>query len=125
LRLNRRLAPDVYLDAAPLRISAHGFSIGGDKGLVVDWPVVMRRLDERAMLEHAIAAGQIAVAPLPSDHANTRGCHNDQWRPSVVILVPIARGSGVLDIDQTIAEIRLTMHKLESALIALGKAQQP
>jgi aminoglycoside phosphotransferase family enzyme len=60
LRLNRRLAPDVYLDTAPLRISAHGFSIGGDKGLVVDWLVVMRRLDERAMLDHAIAAGQIA-----------------------------------------------------------------
>ena len=52
-RLNRRLAPDVYLDVAPLQIS----SIGGENGLVADWLVVMRRLDERAMLEHAIAAG--------------------------------------------------------------------
>jgi uncharacterized protein len=59
LRLNRRLAPDVYLDVIPLRISAHGFSIGGGKGLVADWLVVMRRLDERAMLEHAIAMRQI------------------------------------------------------------------
>jgi uncharacterized protein len=60
LRLNRRLAPDVYLDVAPLRITADGLSVGGEKGLVVDWLVVMRRLDERAMLEHAIAAGRIA-----------------------------------------------------------------
>jgi aminoglycoside phosphotransferase family enzyme len=43
-----------------LGISAHGFSIGGDKGLVVDWLVVMHRLDERAMLEHAIAVRRIA-----------------------------------------------------------------
>jgi aminoglycoside phosphotransferase family enzyme len=60
LRLNRRLAPDVYLDVAPLRLSAHGFAIGGERGLVVDWLVVMHRLDERAMLEHAIAAGRTA-----------------------------------------------------------------
>ena len=57
LRLNRRLAPDVYLDLAPLRMSGCGFSIGGEKGLVVDWLVLMRRLDERSMLEHAIVAG--------------------------------------------------------------------
>jgi hypothetical protein len=44
---------------------------------------------------------------------------------AMVILAPIARGSGVFDIGQTIAEIRLTMHKLEPALIALGKARQP
>jgi uncharacterized protein len=61
LRLNRRLAPDVYLDLAPLRMSGCGFSIGGEKGLVVDWLVLMRRLDERAMLEHAIVAGRIAA----------------------------------------------------------------
>jgi uncharacterized protein len=60
LRLNRRLASDVYLDVAPLKLSAHGFSVGGEKGLVVDWLVVMRRLDEGAMLEHAIAVGRIA-----------------------------------------------------------------
>jgi aminoglycoside phosphotransferase family enzyme len=60
LRLNRRLAPDVYLDVAPLKISADGLSIGSENGLIVDWLVVMRRLDERATLEHAIAAGRIA-----------------------------------------------------------------
>lgn len=45
LRLNRRLAPDVYLGVAPLRIGPEGLSIGGT-GRVVDWLVEMRRLDE-------------------------------------------------------------------------------
>jgi aminoglycoside phosphotransferase family enzyme len=53
LALNRRLAPDVYEDVVPLRRSARGLSLGG-AGDVVDWLVAMRRLDERATLEHAI-----------------------------------------------------------------------
>jgi hypothetical protein len=44
---------------------------------------------------------------------------------AIVVLAPIARSIGVLDIDRTIAEIRLAMHKLESALMALSKGRQP
>ena len=58
LRLNRRLAPDVYLAVEPLTAApaqacsgAHaGLSLGGP-GPIVDWVVVMRRLDERETLE--------------------------------------------------------------------------
>jgi aminoglycoside phosphotransferase family enzyme len=50
LRLNRRLAPDVYLGVVQLALSEGGLSIGGD-GEVVDWLVVMRRLDEASVLE--------------------------------------------------------------------------
>jgi aminoglycoside phosphotransferase family enzyme len=53
LALNRRLAPDVYDDVVALAQSSHGLSIGGP-GEPVDWLVAMRRLDERATLEHAI-----------------------------------------------------------------------
>lgn len=58
LRLNRRLAGDVYVDVTPLTEARHGFSIAGS-GAVVDWLVVMRRLDERRTLDHAIAAAQV------------------------------------------------------------------
>ncbi len=51
--LNRRLAPDVYLGFVPLTCSSSGFAIGGT-GPVVDWLVVMRRLDETATLEAAL-----------------------------------------------------------------------
>lgn len=51
--LNRRLAPDVYLGVVPLTVSASGLAISGD-GPVVDWLVVMRRLDENETLEAAL-----------------------------------------------------------------------
>lgn len=55
LRLNRRLAPDIYLDVVPLTRSGDGLALGGG-GEPVDWLVVMRRLDDSRMLDHAIAA---------------------------------------------------------------------
>jgi aminoglycoside phosphotransferase family enzyme len=63
LALNRRLAPDVYDEVMPLTRSARGLQIGGD-GHVVDWLVVMRRLDETKTLEHAILAGAVEPAQL-------------------------------------------------------------
>jgi uncharacterized protein len=53
LVLNRRLALDVYESVVALAKSSQGLSIGG-AGETVDWLVVMRRLDERDTLEHAI-----------------------------------------------------------------------
>lgn len=53
LRLNRRLASDVYLEVAPLTAMARGLAIGGHAA-VVEWLVVMRRLDESRTLERAI-----------------------------------------------------------------------
>jgi aminoglycoside phosphotransferase family enzyme len=58
LNLNRRLAQDIYLDVRPLALTARGLSIGGD-GAVVDWLVVMQRLDERHMLDHLIAEHRV------------------------------------------------------------------
>lgn len=63
LRLNRRLAPDVYLDVVPLVLSAQGLSIGGP-GEVVDWLVVMRRLEEHWALDRAIEEGRVQASQL-------------------------------------------------------------
>lgn len=59
LHLNRRLAPDVYLDVTALVATPCGLSIGGH-GRVVDWLVVMRRLDESQTLEHSIQERRVA-----------------------------------------------------------------
>jgi len=56
--LNRRLAPDVYLGVVPLTISPAGLAISGD-GPVVDWLVVMRRLEENETLEAALRGGRL------------------------------------------------------------------
>jgi len=53
LRLNRRLAADVYRDVVPLTWSRSGLAIGGG-GEVVDWLVVMDRLDDAQMLDRVI-----------------------------------------------------------------------
>jgi aminoglycoside phosphotransferase family enzyme len=58
LRLNRALAPDIYLDVLPLVDSGRGLAIGGN-GSPVDWLVCMRRLDERNMLEHLIGERRV------------------------------------------------------------------
>ncbi len=55
LQLNRQLSPLTYLGVEPLIRTAAGFRIGGE-GTAVDWLLVMRRLDERRMLEAVLAA---------------------------------------------------------------------
>ena len=59
LRLNRRLAQDVYLEIVPLTIDADGRLRLGPGGAVVDWLVKMRRLPAERMLERMIRAGSV------------------------------------------------------------------
>ena len=56
LRLNRRLAADVYLGVVPLASEADGRLVLGGGGEPVDWLVKMRRLPRARMLDKAIAA---------------------------------------------------------------------
>ena len=54
MRLNRRLAPDVYLGVVSLTVDENSrFAIAG-VGEVVDWLVEMRRLPDELMLDQAI-----------------------------------------------------------------------
>ena len=57
LRLNRRLAPSVYLDVVALRRDRVGTLRIGNEGDVVDWLVMMRRLPANLMLDHFLEAG--------------------------------------------------------------------
>jgi uncharacterized protein len=64
LRLNRRLAPDVYLGVEPIRQSARGHVIAGGEGRVVDWAVHMRRLPDEASAASMFARGALGGEPL-------------------------------------------------------------
>jgi aminoglycoside phosphotransferase family enzyme len=59
VRLNRRLAPDVYRGVVPLVRRPDGELALGGAGRPVDWLVQMRRLPEQAMLDSAIARGAV------------------------------------------------------------------
>lgn len=62
LRLNRRLAADVYLETVALtRDSSGALSLGG-AGEPVDFLVKMRRLPSGRMLDRAIVAGTVSLA---------------------------------------------------------------
>jgi aminoglycoside phosphotransferase family enzyme len=63
LRLNRRLAPDIYLDVLPLVDTGAGLAIGGN-GTPVDWLVFMKRLDERDMLDCRIGERRLEIPQL-------------------------------------------------------------
>jgi aminoglycoside phosphotransferase family enzyme len=60
LRLNRRLAPDVYLGVTALCRQPDGtLRLGGSEGEVVDWLVVMRRLADERFLDQALVRGGV------------------------------------------------------------------
>ncbi len=63
LRLNRRLSAPTYLGVEPLVETKSGLRIGGS-GRAVDWLLVMRRLDERRMLNRVLAAGALTADDL-------------------------------------------------------------
>ncbi len=58
VRLNRRLAPDVYRRTVPLVVNASGRRALDEPGGIVDWLVEMRRLDRDRMLDAALVRGE-------------------------------------------------------------------
>jgi uncharacterized protein len=93
--LNRRLAPNVYIGVVPLAVSAGGLAIGG-AGAIIDWLVVMRRLDDqwaldRVLLERRLETTQLdrLVATLVRFYRRARpvivasGSHLSEWSSSL------------------------------------------
>lgn len=64
VRLNRRLAPDVYLGTIALTIDARGQQHLGEFGHPIDWLVKMRRMPIQCTLDHSIAAGTVTHADI-------------------------------------------------------------
>jgi aminoglycoside phosphotransferase family enzyme/predicted kinase len=65
VRLNRRLAPDVYLGVVPVVRTAAGLKWEAE-GEIVEWAVKMRRLPEEATLLDRLRRGEIDLALIES-----------------------------------------------------------
>jgi len=71
LRLNRRFAPDLYLEVLALRDAPHkGLQWGGSDGTILDYAVRMRRFDEAGRLDHVCQRGALTAEHI-SDLADT------------------------------------------------------
>lgn len=56
--INRRTAPDLYLDVLPLTQSDQGFKLGGE-GAAVEWVLVMRRFDQACLFDRLAEVGEL------------------------------------------------------------------
>ncbi len=103
LRLNRRLAPDVYLSVETLSRDADGKLCFGTSQERIDCLVQMRRLPETGMLAHALTHGAADAAVMQRVAARIADFHRDLpklrpdpdvWRAS--LKAEIDRNEGAL-----------------------------
>jgi aminoglycoside phosphotransferase family enzyme len=64
VRLNRRLAPEMYLGVLPVTLDSGTISIGGREGEVVDYAVWMQRMDDSRQMDLLLEKGDVDVASL-------------------------------------------------------------
>jgi len=62
LALNRRTAPELYLEVRGLSRTANGRIGFGSAGQVVDWVVVMRRFDQTELFDELAKTGRLSAA---------------------------------------------------------------
>lgn len=66
VRLNRRLATDIYLGVVPLTLGNHGKMVVAGTGTVIEWLVNMRRLPDDRILEQILHRGEVTDHQLRS-----------------------------------------------------------
>jgi aminoglycoside phosphotransferase family enzyme/predicted kinase len=93
LRINRRLAPDLYLDVATLRRDGGRLQFG-DEGQIIEYAVLMRRFDQDQQLDRCLERGDFGptevdqISQLIGDfHESAPEAPEDSdWgRPEVVV----------------------------------------
>ncbi len=82
VRLNRRLAPEVYLGVLPILLRDGRFSLGAlhsdaaeGAAEVAEWAVKMRRLPEATMLDRMVMSGDVSVAQIRAVAARLAAFH--------------------------------------------------
>ena len=114
LRLNRRLAPDVYLDVVALTADASGrLALAGD-GAPVEWLVKMRRLPRDRMLDAALSRGAVRDEKIAA-LAEVLSAFYGSLAPIGMSLAEY-RDRLARDVEACRAELRSPAHELASEL---------
>ncbi len=129
LRLNRRLAPSMYLDVAPLRRTEHGLRFSevcaeakdpladspAQESPVVEYAVRMRRFPQHAQLDRQLAAGNLEPSDMESMAALIAEFHTHAAR------IPAASDWGTP--DAVVAPVRENFAQLGQFLDTPGLAR--
>ena len=115
LRLNRRLAKDVYLGVVPLTVDPSGGFHVGDSGDTVDWLVWMRRLPGDRMLDRMIHDGTVRREDARDVGAVLADFYHRQ--PPIPISANEHRERLHEDLVETREDLRVHDHRVSVALI--------
>ena len=122
VRLNRRLAGDVYLGVVPVTADATGrFSIDGE-GVVVDWLVKMRRLPAAATLDRHIEKRTLTTKAVRA--IGSRLIDFYQAQPAVTLDAVRFRGRLDSHVRANLAELSVAGHGLPTTQIRRIHAAQ-
>jgi uncharacterized protein len=64
LRLNRRTAPQLYLEVIPITADEYGQFHLGEKGDVAEWVLVMRRFDQAKLYDRMAEEGRLSLSAM-------------------------------------------------------------
>jgi hypothetical protein len=76
VRLNRRLAPDIYLDVVPIAGPAESPVIGGS-GPAIEYAVKMREFSQDALLSHMLDRGKLTTSHIDALADRVAAFHRD------------------------------------------------
>ena len=75
LRLNRRLAPEIYLQRIAITGTPDDPTVGGD-GPLLDWAVQMRRFDDDRLYDRLLERGELTASELDAVAAQLAAFHD-------------------------------------------------
>ena len=99
LRLNGRLAPDLYLDCVPIGGTPDHPALGDATGPVIEYAVRMRRFSQEALLDHLLAAGR-----LEPHHLDTLARRLAEFHESIARADPAASFGAPEQVQQPILD---------------------
>ncbi|GLI91045.1 hypothetical protein [Methylocystis echinoides] len=114
LRLNRRLAPDVYLGVLPLTLEDGRLALGGS-GVVVDWLVEMRRLPRENMLDRVIVESRTGEAPLDALCHTLAQFYRRATRTTMTPADYVSRFFSEMEINRTVLTRNDFEHRAQAA----------
>ena len=91
LRINRRTAPDLYLDLVPITLTSDGLLLLGGAGEAVEWALRMRRFDQANLYDRMAVEGRLEVSAMPPLASAIAAFHAiaDRWLTPAQAVLPL------------------------------------